>query len=415
MHDLVIRSGTVVDGTGAPGRVADVAITDGVVTHVGGDDGPHVDGPARQRDRRRRRPRHARLRRRPHPLRRPGHLGRAAVAVVLARRHHRRHGQLRRGLRARRPRQARLADRADGGRRGHPRRRPVRGHPLGLGELPRVPRRHRRPPPRRRHRRPGPPRRGAGLRHGRPRRGQRARHPRGHRGDGRHRARRHPGRRARVLDLAHPRPPGHRRRARAGHVRGRGRAVRHRRRARRAGHRRVRAGRRPARSARTWPPPSARSTGCGGCPRRSAGPSPSPCCRTTPIPTSGAACSTSPARPRPTGVAVRPQVHGRTVSILLGFQTFHPFNFTAAWGETGVGLLPVGRAGAAHPGRARPAGAAGGRDRGDGATTRSSPASCTPTASTCSATRPTTSPARRHRSAPSPGPRASTCGRSCST
>jgi N-acyl-D-aspartate/D-glutamate deacylase len=42
------------------------------------------------------------------------------------------------------------------------------------------------------------------------------------------------------------------------------------------------------------------------------------------------------------GAAVRPQVHGRTVSILLGFQTFHPFNFTAAWGETGVGLLPWG-------------------------------------------------------------------------
>jgi N-acyl-D-aspartate/D-glutamate deacylase len=40
------------------------------------------------------------------------------------------------------------------------------------------------------------------------------------------------------------------------------------------------------------------------------------------------------------GVAVRPQVHGRTVSILLGFQTFHPFNFTPAWGETGVGLAP---------------------------------------------------------------------------
>jgi N-acyl-D-amino-acid deacylase len=40
------------------------------------------------------------------------------------------------------------------------------------------------------------------------------------------------------------------------------------------------------------------------------------------------------------GVAVRPQVHGRTVSILLGFQTFHPFNFTPAWGETGVGLTP---------------------------------------------------------------------------
>jgi N-acyl-D-amino-acid deacylase len=40
------------------------------------------------------------------------------------------------------------------------------------------------------------------------------------------------------------------------------------------------------------------------------------------------------------GVQVRPQVHGRTVSILLGFQTFHPFNFTPAWGATGVGLLP---------------------------------------------------------------------------
>jgi N-acyl-D-amino-acid deacylase len=33
--DLVIRGGTVVDGTGRPGRVADVAVTDGVVTEVG--------------------------------------------------------------------------------------------------------------------------------------------------------------------------------------------------------------------------------------------------------------------------------------------------------------------------------------------------------------------------------------------
>ena len=41
MHDLIIRGGTVVDGTGAPSRTADVAITDGVVTEVG-----HVDGRA---------------------------------------------------------------------------------------------------------------------------------------------------------------------------------------------------------------------------------------------------------------------------------------------------------------------------------------------------------------------------------
>ena len=32
---LVIRNGFVVDGTGAPGRVADVAIRDGVITEVG--------------------------------------------------------------------------------------------------------------------------------------------------------------------------------------------------------------------------------------------------------------------------------------------------------------------------------------------------------------------------------------------
>ena len=43
MHDLVVRAGTVVDGTGAPGRTADVAVTDGVVTEVG-----RVEGPARR-------------------------------------------------------------------------------------------------------------------------------------------------------------------------------------------------------------------------------------------------------------------------------------------------------------------------------------------------------------------------------
>jgi N-acyl-D-aspartate/D-glutamate deacylase len=35
MHDVVIRNGTVVDGTGAPARAADVAIDDGTVTTVG--------------------------------------------------------------------------------------------------------------------------------------------------------------------------------------------------------------------------------------------------------------------------------------------------------------------------------------------------------------------------------------------
>ena len=34
MHDVLIINGTVVDGTGAPGRPADVAISDGVITHI---------------------------------------------------------------------------------------------------------------------------------------------------------------------------------------------------------------------------------------------------------------------------------------------------------------------------------------------------------------------------------------------
>ena len=35
MHDLVIRNGLIVDGTGAPAREADLAIDDGVVSLVG--------------------------------------------------------------------------------------------------------------------------------------------------------------------------------------------------------------------------------------------------------------------------------------------------------------------------------------------------------------------------------------------
>jgi N-acyl-D-aspartate/D-glutamate deacylase len=38
--DLVIRGGTVFDGTGSPGRVADVTITDGVIQEIG----PHLEG-----------------------------------------------------------------------------------------------------------------------------------------------------------------------------------------------------------------------------------------------------------------------------------------------------------------------------------------------------------------------------------
>ena len=266
MHDLVIKGGTVVDGTGAPARTADVAVTDGRITEVG-----EVDGRGAARDRRRRPARHARLRRHPHALRRSGHVGPAAHAVVLARRHHGRDGQLRRRLRARRARPSRLAHRADGRRRGHSRRRAVSRHPVGVGVVPRVPRHARPSAEGDRHRHAGAARRGARVRDGGARRAQRAGDGRRHRSDGGHRARRHRGRRARLLDVAHARAPRHRRRAGAGHVRRGGRAVRHRPRARRARHRRVRARACGRARARTSPRPRRRWTGCGGCRRPSAG------------------------------------------------------------------------------------------------------------------------------------------------
>ena len=43
MHDLVIRGGTLIDGTGAPARTGDVAITEGRITELG-----RVSGPARR-------------------------------------------------------------------------------------------------------------------------------------------------------------------------------------------------------------------------------------------------------------------------------------------------------------------------------------------------------------------------------
>ena len=35
MHDLVIRGGTLIDGTGAPARTADVAVANGRIVEVG--------------------------------------------------------------------------------------------------------------------------------------------------------------------------------------------------------------------------------------------------------------------------------------------------------------------------------------------------------------------------------------------
>src|SRR5215469_10255975 len=98
MHDLVIRGGTVIDGTGAPAVTADVAVSDGTITEVG-----RVDGPSRRT---------------------------FDADGLLARRDHRRPRQLRRRVRTRAPGPAPVADRADGGRGGHPRHRAGRGHPV---------------------------------------------------------------------------------------------------------------------------------------------------------------------------------------------------------------------------------------------------------------------------------------------
>ena len=61
--DLVIRGGTVYDGTGAEGRVADVGVKDGRIAAIGSLE------PNGARDRRRRPGRRARLHRHPQPLR----------------------------------------------------------------------------------------------------------------------------------------------------------------------------------------------------------------------------------------------------------------------------------------------------------------------------------------------------------
>ena len=43
MHDLIIRGGTIADGSGQPTRTGDVAIDGSIVTEVG-----KVEGPARR-------------------------------------------------------------------------------------------------------------------------------------------------------------------------------------------------------------------------------------------------------------------------------------------------------------------------------------------------------------------------------
>ncbi len=142
MHELVIRGATLVDGTGADARPADVAVDDGVITEVVDpgalDDATairtvdadgllvtpgfvdlhtHYDGQVTW-----------------DPLLTPS-CWHGVTTVVM--------GNCGVGFAPVRPGQRRLAHPAHGGRRGHSRHRAQRRHHLGLGDLPRVPRRAR--------------------------------------------------------------------------------------------------------------------------------------------------------------------------------------------------------------------------------------------------------------------------------
>ena len=219
--DLVIRNGTVLDGTGGEPREADVAIKDGRIAAVGsrrrrGPRGDRRQGPRRD----------AGLRRRAHALRRPGDLGRPLQPVVGPRRDHRADGQLRRRLRALPAAGPPHADQGHGRRRGHPRDRHAGRRAVELGELSRISRRAGRAALRHRLRRPGAARAAARLRDGPARRRPRAGDGAGHGGHGGAGAGGAGGRRARLLDLALAVPSHDRRRADADHHRCRGGADR---------------------------------------------------------------------------------------------------------------------------------------------------------------------------------------------
>ena len=132
---LVIRNGTIVDGSGGDPYEADLAVIDGKIAAIGGDIPKESRG-----DRRARQARHAGLRRRAHALRRAGDLERSALALVLERGHDRPVRQLRRRLRAVPRRPARPADQPDGGRGGHSRSRAERRPAVELAQLPGFPR-----------------------------------------------------------------------------------------------------------------------------------------------------------------------------------------------------------------------------------------------------------------------------------
>ncbi len=135
-HELIIRGGTVVDGTG--GRAG--------AGRCGCRRRPHHHhrrserGDGRRRDRRDRQIRHTRLHRSSHPSRRADRLGSDDDIGELAWRHHRDDRELWGHLCAGVARQPRVPGRDDGVRRGHPEGSDPQRSALELVDLRRVPR-----------------------------------------------------------------------------------------------------------------------------------------------------------------------------------------------------------------------------------------------------------------------------------
>ena len=313
MHDLVIRNGTVVDGTGRPRFTGDVAIDGGIIAAVGTvaqrgrreidapdllvtpgwvDVHTHYDGQVTW-----------------DPILAPSSWHGVTTLVM---------GNCGVGFAPVRPRPGGLPHRADGGRRGHPRHGAARGHRVALGVVPRVPRRAGADAARARRRRAGAALRDARLRARRARARPRRQRRRDRRDGAPHRggdARR----RRRLLHLAHD-PAPLAARPRAGHAFDAGRAAR----------------RSAARSAR---PATACSRWCRICRARS------PICRGWSTSAARpAACITfalaqSPMQPHAwretlaridelaaTGLRIVPQVPCRPTGMLYGLQSsLHPF------------------------------------------------------------------------------------------
>ena len=134
----------------------------------------------------------------------------------------------------------------------------------------------------------------------------------------------------------------------------------------------------PARSARTWPRPSGRWTGCAGCPRPSAGPVTFALSQNNADPTSWKRLlDLSAGRPRRRACRCARRCTAAPCRCSSGSRRSTRCSSPPRGAPPGSACCPWQRAGGPHQRRPRAAGAARRRRRRSCATTRSSPGSCT--------------------------------------